>query len=466
MGGDNNKSNRWKQGFDNAKKRAAYAPKNAAHRVAQSVKDKAETAGTTAKNNFVDPVVDGVKNVNRKVRNAADNVSAFSKAKGIKGKAAFVGNKAAQKFKGYDLYRKMKDAFLKIQQGASWIAAHAYPIAITTAIVVLLYTLVIFAISLVQAATPTPHYYCDTEADSSLKKTAVYQQYCEGGGNFELENLNGHYIVQDGSGPCYCCAAANMMMRYFTLHDVNFFDYLWDDTGMYSPEGQTVNLSGVGSFQLRKVITHNNPGVTNASRYRCNSGLANGAKAFASKNGIGGWTMANWCYLRDESLDLASYEETDDYYSSNADSDKWVFDLSIGNVAPYSTWDFGGNGVVSIGDVTCTITGCSGGTGTQLKELFTDPSVYGDAGVLVYFDYTGDGSGDHAILITGYDESTGMWRIIDSAKGLNGGYEGPMDGSGNFCWSAKEQGLIDLFNSGQNAYGGYSIAAMNWCVAN
>lgn len=447
-GGKSGGDSRWSRTFKNAKERARNAPKNAADKVKNGVANKIDNATQGVKN--------GIDNATRPVKNAAEFGKAFANAKGLKAKAGLVANKASQKFKGYEIYKKLKELILKVQKIASWIAAHAYPIAIISAILVVGTTATIFIISVAQSVSPTPHYYCDTEADGSLKKTAVYQQYCANGNNFDLENLNGHYIVQDGSGPCTDCATANMFMRYYTIKGLNFFDYMWDDTGMYKNEGQTLSSSiSTSPVTIRKAVNGNTSASTT-----CTSkvGLAHGARQFASEHGITGWTMANWCYFRDDSLDLAAYEQTDDYYMSNADSDKWVFDLSVPNKGTGSSWCVYWSQILQVSDINAIEVTAEGSsvTGETIKELLNDSNVCGDAGILLYYNYPKGGStGHHAILVTKYDEDTGYWYVIDSAKGLSGGYEGPLDGSGNF--GIYDTDIAALLNSGAHSNGGYSI---------
>lgn len=440
-------------------KRVNNVTKNAADGVKNGVKNKADIAGHKIK--------DGVDQVTAPIRGAAQFGKDLAKANGFKAKAGLIANKASQKFKGYEIYKKIQQAFLKIQQVASWIAAHAYPIAIVSAVVVVLSGLTIFGISLFQAATPTPHYYCDTEADASLKNTAIYQQYC-GDGGFSLENLNGHYITQDGSGPCTDCATANMFMRYYTYKGLNFFDYLWGDEGMYEPSGQVLQSSLTATpVTLRKAINGNSPEVTDTT---CGSS-PNGAAAFASAHGQGGWTMANWGYLRDDSLDYDSWELSTSAPPDNSDSDKWVFDLSIPNNGAGSTWSVYWSQALTVDSLVATESAEEGSaiTGETIKERLNQSDVCGEAGVLVYYAYNKvsyeDGyyhivEGHHAVLITKYDETTGYWWIIDSAKGLSGGFDGPMDGSGNYAW--QENKVSGLLNSGQNSYGGLRILNISY----
>jgi hypothetical protein len=225
---------------------------------------------------------------------------------------------------------------------------------------------------------------------------------------------------------------------------------------MYKNEGQTLSTTlSTSPVTIRKAVNGN----TNA-KTACTSkvGLAHGARQFASEHGVTGWTMANWCYLRDDSLDLASYEQTDDYYLSNADSDKWVFDLSVPNKGTGSSWAVYWSQVLQVSDINAIEVTAKGSsvTGETIKDLLSDSNVCGDAGILLYYNYPKDGgTGHHAILITKYDEDTGYWYVIDSAKGLSGGYEGPLDGSGNF--GIYDTDIAALLNSGAHSNGAYSI---------
>lgn len=377
------------------------------------------------------------------------------------GKAKLIGNRAKNKFEKTDAFKKYQDFIVKMQKVAAWVTAHAYPISVLSAIILLCYALIVFSISLVQSATPTPHYYCDTEAGSALKRTAVYQQYCNNGKGFELENLNGHYIVQDGSGPCVCCAMANMYMRYYALHDINFFDYLWNETGQYSMDGQSLFCYSSNKFgNLHTILNTWSNGTNTTAANSYTYGTQNFAKSLGQTH-----TTSNWGYLRDESLDIAVWDETDDYYVSNADNSNWVWDLSKKDREAGSTWILGNWGTsIVVDNIPCLVV-CQANdvsiTGETLKEIFADTSYCGEAGIVVYYDYDGDGKGNHAILVTGYDESTGYWSIIDSAKGVSGGYEGPADGSGNFVWN--DEKVAELLNSGQNRNGNFAICTIAYC---
>lgn len=410
-------------------------------------------------------------NVKDGLNSAGNFIQGFGKAEGFKGKMKYLGGKVGGKAKNNfaETIKNIKKMFQKIKDTAVWIASHIKIISIITAIVTVLYTGTVFVISMVQSASPTPHFYCDTDASASLKKTSVYQQYCSNGKGFNLENLQGHYIIQDGSGPCTDCATLNMIMRYYSsFEELNFFDYLWQEDGMYLPEGQTVvcSTSATGTT-FRHVINGGQTGATTEpDKFHAKVGLKNGAIEFANKHGKS-WpssnqSMANWGYLRDDSLDLAEYEQTSDYYVDNSDNEKWVFDLSLDNRAAGTTWAVVWEHEIRLnGDdvLKCVIKSDSNSpTGANVKEVLDSKNgAFGPAGCLVYYNY---GSGSHAVLITGYDEDTGYWRIVDSAKGLSGGFEGPLDGSGNF--GIYDQSVANLLDSGQNSCGSFSIERISW----
>ena len=42
-----------------------------------------------------------------------------------------------------------------------------------------------------------------------------YKQYCENETSFmKFSDIDGHYVVQDGAGPCCSCAMLNMLISY------------------------------------------------------------------------------------------------------------------------------------------------------------------------------------------------------------------------------------------------------------
>lgn len=141
MGLKDGGADNWGKRFANTvQKRVNNATKNAADDIKNGVRNRADIARHKIK--------DGVDQATAPVRNVARFGKDLANAHGLKAKAGLIANKASQKFKGYEIYKKIQQAFLKIQQVASWIAAHAYTIAIVTAVVVVLSGLTIFGISL------------------------------------------------------------------------------------------------------------------------------------------------------------------------------------------------------------------------------------------------------------------------------------------------------------------------------
>ena len=399
-----------------------------------------------------------------KARNKLGKAKNFANDfKNANSKSKFLGNKIKNNV-GNNLAHtidKIKKMFKRVADVVKFIAAHIKLIGIAALITIAIYAGVIFVISIVQACNPTPHYYCDLNASSSLKKTAVYKQYCSNGKGFSLENLQGHYIIQDGSGPCTDCSLANLMMRYYSSKDVNFFDYLWAEDGLYTVDGQTIESNHISTpTTLRHAV---NGGQTSASD-ETTSSKKNGSIEFSTVHGRQ-INMANWGYLRDDSLDLAQYEQTSDFYQDNSDNENWVWDLSLRDGESGTTWAVVWSHEIKIGDVRCTIETeeGSGLTSDALLDVFngerngtlTDPA----AGCLVYYSYPGDGN--HAVLITGYEDN--HWRIVDPAKGISGGFEGPLDGSSNFA--IHDSGLSALFDSKQNSCNGYAITRICYVKA-
>ena len=419
-------------------------------------KQKTNSIINTAKDiaNMPSKAADTIKHTAQSTKQFANGLK---DAEGVKGKAQYLGNATKNYLQKFDFANKIKN---KATDTVAFIKKWYHQLIWVSSAVLSIYlivNIVIGFISLSFVISPSPHYYCDTEASASLKKTAVYQQYCNDGKNFDLENLNGHYIIQDGSGPCTDCATANMLMRYYSTKDINFFDYLWDDNGQYTSVGQSISCStATGTTNLRKVVNGNSSNSTSCTA----KSIIPGTIKFAKEHNKGYWSMANWGYLRDASLDLAAYEETSNYYSSNAKNENWVFDLSVDNYGVGSTWSVIWEDTCIIDGIVCKRVTASGSsiTGETIKSTLSDASVCGAAGVLVYYNY---GSGkNHAVLITDYDGQ--FWYIIDSAKGIAGGYEGPMDGSNNFAIFESE--VRALLDSGSNSCGRMSIVRICYVV--
>lgn len=350
-----------------------------------------------------------------------------AQAKGFKGKAGALGKGAAKKLKGYNAYKKAQEAIKKIQKVASFLISHGKVILIVTAVVTLIWNGAIFVIGITQALGSTPHYYCEIDADEGIKQTSLYKQYCSKGSSaFELENLNGHYVSQDGSGPCTCCSSMNLLLRYFTKHDINVYDYMWGEDGQYDID-KTVNVSDTehmqGGTTFRKFTNGNSYNITT-----CTAKFGEyGSRNFALANGKPGYTMANWGYVRDDTLDYTDVEMDDSFTDFNGNNEKWVWDLSIEtNNGPGSTWGaVWGSRAIIIDGVTATFEYVPGdwGDADGLRQLLDEhPS-----GVIVYRNY---GSNLHAILVTGYKED--VFYVVDSGFGTMGGFEGPATSS-LFC---------------------------------
>lgn len=342
------------------------------------------------------------------------------------------------------------------------IATNAKLIGIVFAIVVLVYSAVIFGISIGQSVGTSPHYYCDVEATTSVKNSKLYKQYCVRAKGFELENINGHYLVQDGSGPCTDCSMNNMFLRYFTRLDINWYDYLWQQDGQYAIEGQLLT----NSIGQESTIRHHLNAYTTATAEQgvdvAHDSVVNGSIHFAELHNKPGYTMANWGYFRDNSLDIEKWNQTYNYYINNKDNSKWVWDLSLPNFGEGSNWCVNWtqklklNGLLNVETVILD----TGFNQAVLKDMFTNPTICGQAGIVVFYDRDGDASPDHAILVTGYDTQRKEYRVVDPALGTAGGFEGPAS-SANFCSEAA--GVSAMLNSEECKYGTYSICTIVYC---
>ena len=102
----------------------------------------------------------------------------FKNAKGFKGKANYLANKARNKAKGTEMFQRIKKAFQTVQKVIQVLQTLWKPIAIVSLIVVLLFNGTIFIISISKSIGTTPHYYCDINPDDPITKTFLYQQYC------------------------------------------------------------------------------------------------------------------------------------------------------------------------------------------------------------------------------------------------------------------------------------------------
>ena len=447
--------NKWSNQFKSVKDRITRLPGEAVNDITNGISDGISSIGNSIKDGVQSPI----KKAQDKIVSAEDRIDnlteKWNNAKGVTGKAKLVGTGLANAASNTDVAKKINAIKKKIKKIISTIYSHIVPISIITGIVIFAYNVAVWGISGSQGIGDTLHNYCDVDASPKVKNTDIYRQYCGEQSDFDLSNLNGHYVVQDGSGPCTDCSTLNMLIRYYTNQELNIFDYLWDETGKYTPQGQAIIGRITGTF--RTVIPVGSGSTSCNAHDPRNSNYAYGSQAFASRNGKSNYTMANWGYLRDDTLDIASYEETSDFYSSNVGNSNWVWDLSLENRASNSSWAANWSGNFTVNGITAKeVTNDSQTvTGETIKSLLNDSNVCGEAGILLYYQYDGNVNNRHAILVTKYDSTTGYWFIVDPAKGLAGGYEGPTDGSNNFCW--QENKVTGLLNSGQHIHGNEQI---------
>ena len=336
-------------------------------------------------------------------------------------------------------------------------------IAIVTAVVVLVFNLVIFSLGVAQSVAPSPHYYCDFEANRTIKNSEVYKQYCTRRElTWGVDNINGHYIVQDGTGPASSCAMANMILRFYTIDttdlwfgETNVYEYLWQSDGEYTNKGNSLGNSTTANNSLRNILNGYN--ITAPNEEDSTATMPNGSREFANLNGKTNYDMSNWGYLRDDTIDVKDYQQSSSLYENNEDNKKWVWDLSFDNKAPGSVWGFkdGASWETSFRMNTTKfnveqMVPPSGPDAYQIlnkrlidvlngsKKKDSWSQYYkGSSGVMVEYDkidnYTGK-SITHTILITKREVNGNnvTWYGVDSSLGTSGGWEGPLDGSGNF----------------------------------
>lgn len=297
---------------------------------------------------------------------------------GEKGQA--IAKKIGAVAKGMEAFNKLKRAFETAQKVVQWIIAHIKPIAIVSLCVVVAATVILVGNSLIQVIGPSPHYYCDLLADKDIKKTATYKQYCSGhGGGYSLEELEGHYFKQcgpngTGSGAgCAFCSMGNLYMRYFSVYDENFFDYLWDETGQYNQNYQltsNVPWGGNTATNIRHII---NAGSTQSSSQM---GTPSAWKYVPITD-----TSDTGNYIIDQSLELTDQGST------------FCANIHTGNS-------------ITIGDITGTVQNADQEIrdGKTIAELLEEHPC----GLYVH-------NGQHAIVVTRYEDN--KWYIIDPAGG-------------------------------------------------
>lgn len=379
-----------------------------------------------------------------------DTHSGIKSQRGFKNKFKYASQAAWRHAKEYNAYKKVQKFLRRITKTVKKIIRHGKWIAAISAIVVTLSNIIIYGMSVAHAIGPSPHYYCELNPSSGIMTSKAYKQYCflNNATDFSLEEINGHYITQDGSGPCLSCSIANLYLRYFTRNGKNFYDYLWNESGQY-PETRQINAS-IGNT-LRTTFNHNSEGTNTkivdgkvVEKYT-NKGfdLMNGVKAFGKKYGYD-VTMACWGYFRDSNTSYAG-QVVGSAYEDLSGRPNWVFDLSHWNsFAKGSDWTtniFTGD-YIEIEGVKGTLKVIDCTSGRSDWGLETNPWDGPDSlkrlldahpsGVFAWREYPkGNGVGHHAILITGYKDD--VFYVVDTAKGLYGGFEGPSNDA-TFCW--------------------------------
>ena len=385
------------------------------------------------------------KQFNKTNKNGKNSLksSISSKTKDLEEKAMTMANKGSLKGKliaeAIKRPRELKNnVLLRINRIINFITINLKLILIPLLLALIIGNGLILGYSIIQSTGKTPHYYCDIDADKGTKRSKMYQQYCTNGStDFTLDNINGHYVVQDGSGPCTDCACLNLLLRYYTSKEINLYDYMWDNTGQFIADNNALSLdTSIGSKSLRRYIAAS--GTTTCS----NKNLSRGSKWFAKKHptknisNSNNFTKADWGYVRDETLSFEGLNLTEaaktDEAKNIANNDNWVWDLSC-----ETTWSaqWADDNYITINNVTATWEEpARWKNADELKTLLTKhPS-----GVVAYRNY---GSGKHAILITGWNEEENCFNVVDSALATSGGFEGPAISS-NFlvqsCWNESQ----------------------------
>lgn len=328
-----------------------------------------------------------------------------------------------------------------ISQFMTFIVANYQTILIVLLITIVFSNAAIMVTSVIQTIGSTPHYYCDIDADKGVQRSGLFQQYCTNVSTlFALDNINGHYIVQDGSGPCTDCACLNLLLRYYTSKDINLYNYLWDNTGQFSADNNSLSLDTTfGKMSLRKYIA--TAGTTNCSN---KPSLTRGSNWFAKKHptknvsNSNNFSKADWGYVRDESLSFEGmdYKEAiqTDEAKNISNNDNWVWDLSC-----ETTWSaqWGEGNYVTIDGITATWEYPEKWSNKEeLKALLAKyPS-----GIVAWRNY---GSGNHAILITSWNEEEQCFNVVDSALATTGGFEGPATSSNFLIQSIWNESQIE-----------------------
>lgn len=296
-------------------------------------------------------------------------------------------------------------------------------IAIVLAVIIVVYNVAMVAIGVFACYGDSPHFWCNLEASRKEQQSAFYQQYCTYHGGLELTELNGHYIIQDGSGPCTACCTMNLLLRYFAANGVNMYDYLWDENGnaVYTEfPDNSINAddwyhylsTAYGSIYIQS---------DNSSNSR-HAGETGSWIEFARSHGdllAGGWeNIPNWGFYYSEDIwDLG----TTAYDAGIQFQPSWTWDIDgYGSLGPgvWARWYVNTGATngksITLDGVTATFVFVSGTPSSQnelIALLQSHPSG-------VAFCAQG-----HGMLLTRYED--GIFYMVDSGLGRAGGWEGP-----------------------------------------
>lgn len=478
----------------NAPNKVANNAKNAAENAKKGLKDKSKYLNKDSKlAKTRDSIKKDMNDFEKDPLRTTGRV-ALNGAKGIGGKALKFGNDVIQK------QRELRRIVNTTKNIAVKLMPYTKIIGIACVVVLLIYNAIIFGISVGQSVETSPHFYCDVDAPLAIKHSAVYQQYCtQKDLNWNVENINGHYIVQDGKGPADCCAIANMLLRFYTIKSgdlwfgtTNVYSYLWQSDGQYNIRGTTFALDDpdagaiASSYTIRSMLT----GYNDAINYEENDpDIKVGSREFAAMQEKPDFTMSNWGYLRDENIDIKSYKQTSDFYLADDENTNWVWDLSVENQAPGSAWrnpdkswemSFRLNGTkFAIEEMKCP----NGDKGYAiLKDRIVNVlnATYGDwteyykgtAGVLLqYSKTTSTDTIKHTILLTKYKKDSAgnmTWYGVDSSLGVCGGWEGPLNDSEERFVNDGIR-IAELLDSNKQSYEAsdgsiYQVEKIGYCI--
>lgn len=434
--------------------------KNTAHNVSQKAKRSIKENTIDAVSDQFHADVDNNKAV-QAYRGAKDTLSELKDKKTNKEKLNYLlgkaGNKVGGKIKNSKIYEKTKKFIENIKTIVTFIMNNIKVIAIVSLILTVGGTISIFLVSLTQAFGPTPHFYCEFEPDDYTKDLEYYQQYCKTNqDSFVLENLNGHYIVMDcGTRESNtvemekACSIQNMILRICCMNDLNYYDCLWGADGQYPIMPATVIRYDNGGNNARNYIIGGTYETSDTysfdSANRASSTL--GARNFAASQGLEGYTDATWGYVRDASL---NFENKVSAYTNQTTNTNWVWDLSAPEdctwYVPTENLDFSINPNKWWRGGTVRVEWHSA-TSNEMWEDLVDlvDLLQGNRGYKTHPEGIVVVTADSAILLTGFDPSQGGFMCIDPARGMAGGFEGPVN-SANFNSSGITQEMLETGN--------------------